>query len=97
MKNIILTQNDADFILAYLRSNLQRLNDNCDRVFENGKKLKELKTRIDSQGSEMDKAYASFFDKMIQLDIDEYSGLYKKQTDTLVKCIELLTVGSPDV
>lgn len=29
--------------------------------------------------------------------IDEFDTLYKKKTDILVKCIELLTIGSTDV
>lgn len=94
---IKLTQKDADFILTYLRSNLQRLNENCDKVYENGKRLRELKEKVDSEGNEFEKACAEFFNKSIQADINEYSELYKKQTDTLVKCIELLTVGSTNV
>lgn len=89
--NITLTQKDADFILNYLRVDLQKLNDACDSVNGNLNKIREMRDKDEELRNNL---FANIFASKINEQADEFSSLYKRKTDILVKCIELLTVGS---
>ncbi len=91
---IRLTQKDADFILNYLRADLQRINNKCDRVIENEKTIARIKMDIDERGSPFEKAYAEMFQNAIKVSVQEYDALYKQLSGVIIKCIELLTTGS---
>lgn len=92
--NITLTQKDADFILTCLRADLQELNDSCDTVHGNLRKIREIREHDKELKND---TFADFLVKKLNEQIDEFDTLYKKRTDILVKCIELLTIGSADV
>lgn len=91
MEKIILTQRDADFILSYLRADIERQNKRHDMVCEKEAELKKLKSEIGGD------PFSSLLLKTVMNSSEEYHNLYKIQTDIAVKCIELLTVGSSDV
>ena len=91
MDKIILTQKDADFILTYIRADLERQNKRYDLVVENEKKINRAKSLIEKE------PITDFLTELTRASIDEFYALYKKQTDIAVKCIELLTTGSSDV
>lgn len=91
--DITLTQKDADFILTYLRTDLQKLNDCCDTVHGNLRKVREIREHDKELENDI---FADFLVKKMNEQIDEFDTLYKKKTDILVKCIELLTIGSTD-
>ena len=93
---IRLTTKDADFILTYLRSDLERLNDNCDKVHANEKRLEKLRFKVCKDGNEAEKTFVEITAKALEKDIAEYNRLYQEHTDKIVKCIELLTIGSAD-
>lgn len=88
MEKIILTQKDADFILSYIRADIERQNRRYDLVKEKEAELKKMKSEIG------DDPFSSFLLKTVMDSSEEYHALYKIQTDIAVKCIELLTVGS---
>ena len=94
--NITLTQKDADYILLYLRSDLQRINDHCDKMHEHAKEYEQIKDKMEKERNSFDLMLLKAFDKRTQEQIDEYDRLYKQHTDTIIKCIELLTIGSTD-
>lgn len=89
--NITLTQKDADFILNYLRSNLQKTNEHFDFASE---KEKELNDRFNADEELKNDPFAQLLVGSVRKMQTEYDALYKQKTDILVKCIELLTVGS---
>ena len=91
MEKIILTQKDADFILSYIRADLERQNRRYDLIVENEKKIKQIKSEIG------DDPFSNLLAKVTENSTEEFYTLYKKQTDIAIKCIELLTTGSPDV
>ena len=91
MNNIILTQKDADFILTYLRADLAKTNENFDLAL---KKEDEINRRIEKSGELKNSPFTRLIADCIKGISNEYGSLYKQKTDILVKCIELLTVGS---
>ena len=84
--NMVLTQKDADFILGYLRESLQ----NCDDVIAS---LRKAEAEIKSDKN----LGLGFLGDAIAKALSEDSEAFKKyqaEKAKLVKCIELLTVGS---
>ena len=71
---IVLKQKDADFILNYLRSDLERLNTNYDEVNKNEKKIKDLNAKIDKE--------CGFFEKLL---LKAYNKETQEQLDFLSK------------
>ena len=93
MEKIILTQRDADFILSYLRADIERQNKRHDMVCEKEAELKKLKSEVEVK----EDPFSTLFVKTLLKSCKEFHSLYKQQTDIAVKCIELLTIGSADV
>lgn len=88
MEKIVLTQKDADFILAYIRSDLARLTRRYDEANEKEAKLTEIAKEVG------DNPFVNALTEVVKKSSEEFHSLYKKQTDIAIKCIELLTVGS---
>jgi hypothetical protein len=88
MEKIVLTQKDADFILAYIRSDLARLTRRCDEANAKEAKLEEIAKEVG------DNPFVNALTEIVKKSSEEFHSLYKKQTDIAIKCIELLTVGS---
>lgn len=87
--DITLSQKDADFILSYLRADLQKLNDNCDVVHGNLNKINEIRKQDKELESSM---FATILVKRLNEQADEFDSLYKKKTDILVKYIMALKI-----
>lgn len=87
MEKIVLTQKDADFILAYIRSDLARLTRIYDEANEKEAKVEEIAKEVG------DNPFVNALE-IVKKSSEEFHSLYKKQTDIAIKCIELLTVGS---
>ena len=87
MEKIVLTQKDADFILAYIRSDLACLTRIYDEANEKEAKLKEIAKEVG------DNPFVNALE-IVKKSREQFHSLYKKQTDIAIKCIELLTVGS---
>jgi len=89
--NIILTQQDADFILKFIRTDLTVLRTNQNNTEESYERLnKTLEKHKDLAGTIL---YQSIKDAAYTL-IKESSKSNKELIKDLEKCIELLTVGS---
>lgn len=87
--DIKLSTKDADFIIKIIRSDLERINDSHDRLIESQKRFNES-VKESGVKSLMVKAVA------YSLNEDTKNILLEEEAirNDLLKCIELLTVGS---
>lgn len=88
MEKIVLTQKDADFILAYIRSDLARQNRRYDEVNKEESRLRRIVEEIG------DNPLVNYLTETVKKSSEEFYSLYKRQTDIAIKCIEHLTTGS---
>ena len=88
--NITLTQKDADFILKYIRADLQKVTETNVKLVERKKEfaneLKKQDIREDSFAGSIAKSFL-----YISEEITNETDAIEKD---LTKCVELLTVGS---
>lgn len=91
MEKIVLTQKDADLILAYIRSDLARLTYEYDEAKVKEAELEEIAKEVGGN------LFANVLTEIVKKSSEKLHSLYKKQTDIAIKCIELLTVGGSDV
>lgn len=89
MEKLVLTQKDADFILAYIRSDMTRLTRIYDEANEKEAKLEEIAKEVG------DNPFVNALE-IVKKSREQFHSLYKKQMNIAIKCIELLTVGSSD-
>lgn len=89
--NITLTMKDADFILKYLREKLQNLNENFRLADE---KEKEISRMFNENEDIKNNLIARLAMDSVKKEHVEFSEYHKAQSDILIKCIELLTIGS---
>ncbi len=93
--NIIISQKDADFILAYLRTDLEKVTKTCDNLAERSEKFKtELEKHKGKMGimeEIMSKGLLDVSSEMLK------DSIQTKKKSELLKCIEILTVGSEGV
>ena len=88
--DIVLSQKDADFILSYLRADLERVSKISDDLIE---KQKDLQNQLESQRSQMGLTKYFMCQGMLQIS----NEMIKDSTETkseLMRCIEILTTGS---
>jgi len=87
--NIIISQEDADFILKFIRADLRRVSDSSASLHNNYKKLEKSCTdglrNLPEVVSMMEMA------SVLKKTADENSDVLKKD---LEKCVEILTIGS---
>jgi len=89
--NIVLSQQDADFILKFIRNDLSILCANHKKTEDSYKELQQLSEK-----------YKEFSSSPLMQSIKETADVLMKETNEsskelikdLEKCIELLTVGS---
>lgn len=86
--DIVLKQNDADFILKHLRDELESL---CEREKELNNKTNEFKKNI--SGIKEGPLEALLTKTLLSLSDDIIKETQERKA-LLLKCIELLTVGS---
>ena len=91
--NIVISQKDADFIIAYLRTDLEKVTKTCDNLTE---KSEKFKTELENH-----KGKIGIMEEIMSKGlIDISSEMLKDSMQTkseLLKCIEILTVGSEGV
>ena len=93
VSTITLTTKDADYVLNYLRTDLERLNGIYDKTHDKDKELKELYEKSSVlKINPLKKSVMASIDAIT----NEFDDLYHRKANILLKCIELLTVGSPD-
>lgn len=88
---ITLAQKDADFILGYLRADLQKTNEQLDFV---NKKEEEIFSIYNNNENYKNNQFLQLIMDGVKLKRLEYDTFHKKKIENLVKCIELLTIGS---
>lgn len=88
--NIILTQKDADFILSYIRADLQKITETNVKLVE---RKKEFVSELEKQGVNAD-SFAGNVAKNLLSFSEELTNTTDKIEKDLVRCVELLTVGS---
>jgi len=85
MSNIVLTQQDADFIISKLRETVKRLKNSFEKTSEIT--YESVKSQITDELTE----------KCVKDALEEIKQDYTQKTTDIYKCIELLTVGSESV
>lgn len=87
---IQLNEKDADFILRFLRIDLERLNGNLNELQQSNDDLKETYEKSSVKDSLMAKYMMDLAEEVTS---KTTAGLSEIKND-LIHCIELLTVGS---
>ena len=88
--NITLNTKDADFILRFLRTDLDRLNASLDRLLDS---REELQKTYDNSAIKDTKLANVMMDIAEKVTAETKEGMQEVKDD-LLHCIELLTVGS---
>lgn len=88
--NITLTAKDADFILKYLRTDLERVSECTNKIVEKQNRFRE---QIKESGLEDDCAAMMLADGLLS-ESEEMIAESEDIKKDLTKCIELLTCGS---
>ena len=88
--NSTLNTNDADFILRFLRTDLDRLNASLDRLLDS---REELQKTYDNSAIKDTKLANVMMDIAEKVTAETKEGMQEVKDD-LLHCIELLTVGS---
>jgi len=88
--NITLNTKDADFILRFLRTDLDRLNASLDRLLDS---REELQKTYDNSAIKDTKLANVMMDIAEKVTAETKEGMQEVKDD-LLHCIDLLTVGS---
>lgn len=99
MGNIILTQEDADSILAFLREELPAIKETKTKIVEDGKDLKaNLDKVIKDAGvpEELNEIidFKAFCNMVITSQEEKTMKALEERKNKVVRFIELLTIGS---
>lgn len=87
---IQLNEKDADFILRFIRVDLERLNGNLNELHQSNNDLKETYEKSNMKDSLMAKC---MMDLAEEVTTKTTEGLSEIKND-LIHCIDLLTTGS---
>ena len=88
--DITLNTKDADFILRFLRTDLERINDSLSKLKDSKDELQKTYEKSDLKDSRLAQVMMSIADEVATETTD---GMEEVKGD-LLRCIELLTVGS---
>jgi len=88
--DITLNTKDADFILRFLRTDLERINDSLSKLKDSKDELQKTCEKSDLKDSRLAQVMMSIADEVATETTD---GMEEVKGD-LLRCIELLTVGS---
>lgn len=88
--DIRLTQKDADFILKYIRADLEKITGTNVKLAE---RKKEFINELQNQGVKEDSLAGSIAKNLLFFS-EELTNTTDKIEKDLLKCAELLTVGS---
>ena len=88
--NITLNSKDADFILRFLRTDLERLNDSLNKLLDSKEELQKTYNESQIKDSKLAQVMMNIAEEVAAETKDGMQGV----KNDLLKCIELLTVGS---
>jgi len=86
---IELTQKDADFILRYIRADLQKASEAVERLKQRQEELERSCKKVDEKGEALESLIT--ITKLVGKAVDDDMNIIRHD---LEHCIELLTCGS---
>ena len=88
---IELTQKDADFILRYIRADLQKASEAVERLKQRQEELERSCKKVDEKGEALESLIT--ITKLVGKAVDNDMNIIRHD---LERCVELLTCGSEE-